>query len=382
MTWTLFFTSAFSTSGPLPLAGQRHDTSSSSKYNDCCLPLPWASGRGAWLSCPWCRPEGSTRHEDAAKMSAGSGNRGSGLGWASREDVSSGSFCSTSSTCRPPGGARSQTSSEGEKSGVISVWSEGDSWRNFAEEMSYNLSGVKRVFWCMKSYAYASEVPRTHNLVILPALITPPDLLDKSHSTLQSEKVCPTKKQEVEHGGSLIKNIDLNSQNTNSKETCRAPEVLKDTYFFIFHTQAIRKTNMTWLWGLCWYKQNVLFLPLFEATHGLLDEDDLVGDRLVPLDLQLHVMVVLTTETKQQINRRNMFIKTGLPQWIMAQEPNLIPYNLSWSSARMYVTACNDNPTVQICTALTSADNLVRPLVPTKLSTQIFLRLPGGANLS
>lgn len=178
------------------------------------------------------------------------------------------------------------------------------------------------------------------------------------------------------------KTDDLNSQNTNSKETCRAPEVLKDTYFFIFHTQAIRKTNMTWLWGLCWYKQNVLFLPLFEATHGLLDEDDLVGDRLVPLDLQLHVMVVLTTETKQQINRRNMFIKTGLPQWIMAQEPNLIPYNLSWSSARMYVTACNDNPTVQICTALTSADNLVRPLVPTKLSTQIFLRLPGGANLS
>lgn len=58
----------------------------------------------------------------------------------------------------------------------------------------------------MKSYEYASEVPRTHNLVILPALITPPDLLDKSHSTLQSEKVCPTKKQEVEHGGSLIKN--------------------------------------------------------------------------------------------------------------------------------------------------------------------------------
>lgn len=115
----------------------------------------------------------------------------------------------------------------------------------------------------MKKYKYTSKVQRTHNLVILPALITPPDLLDKSHSTLQSEKVC----------------------------------------------------------------------PLFESTHGLLDEDDLVGDRRVPLDLQLHVMVVLETETNQQINTRDIFIKTGLLKWIIAQEPNLIPYNLSWSSA-------------------------------------------------
>lgn len=86
----------------------------------------------------------------------------------------------------------------------------------------------------MKNYKYTSKVQRTHNLVILPALITPPDLLDKSHSTLQSEKVCPTKRQEVGHGGSLIKHTDLNSQDTNNKETCRALEVLKDTYFLSY----------------------------------------------------------------------------------------------------------------------------------------------------
>lgn len=33
--------------------------------------------------------------------------------------------------------------------------------------------------------------------------------------------------------------------------------------------------------------------PLFESSHSLLDEDDLVGDGLVPLYLQLHVVVVL-----------------------------------------------------------------------------------------
>lgn len=37
-------------------------------------------------------------------------------------------------------------------------------------------------------------------------------------------------------------------------------------------------------------------VPLFESAHGLLDEDDLVSDGLVPLDFQLHVVVVLSRD--------------------------------------------------------------------------------------
>lgn len=45
-------------------------------------------------------------------------------------------------------------------------------------------------------------------------------------------------------------------------------------------------------------------LPLFESTHSLLDEDDLVGDGLVPLNLQLHVVVVLSRRSGGNINKR------------------------------------------------------------------------------
>lgn len=45
-------------------------------------------------------------------------------------------------------------------------------------------------------------------------------------------------------------------------------------------------------------------LPHFKSASSLLDEDDLVSDGLVPLDLQLHVMVVLKQKKPSQ---------TGLP---------------------------------------------------------------------
>lgn len=112
LSFTSICQSALRTSVLVFLTRLQHDLGSSSKCSNY-LPLPWASGRGVWLSCPWCRPGWSTRHEDAAKMPVGWGNRGNGLGWESREGESSGSFGSTSSTCRRPGGARSRTASEG-----------------------------------------------------------------------------------------------------------------------------------------------------------------------------------------------------------------------------------------------------------------------------
>lgn len=43
-----------------------------------------------------------------------------------------------------------------------------------------------------------------------------------------------------------------------------------------------------------WYLGIVLSrLPFFKPTHSLLDKDDLVGDGVVPLYLQLHVVVIL-----------------------------------------------------------------------------------------
>lgn len=36
-----------------------------------------------------------------------------------------------------------------------------------------------------------------------------------------------------------------------------------------------------------------LHSPIYKPPHGLLDEDDLVSDARVPLDLQLHVVMVL-----------------------------------------------------------------------------------------
>lgn len=47
-------------------------------------------------------------------------------------------------------------------------------------------------------------------------------------------------------------------------------------------------------------------LPLFKSTDSLLDQDDFVSNGLVPLDLQLHVVVVLMkrrAETKQQMKK-------------------------------------------------------------------------------
>lgn len=44
--------------------------------------------------------------------------------------------------------------------------------------------------------------------------------------------------------------------------------------------------------------------PLFESTHSLLDEDDLVSDGFVPLNLQLHVVVVLSRRLGGNINKR------------------------------------------------------------------------------
>lgn len=43
-----------------------------------------------------------------------------------------------------------------------------------------------------------------------------------------------------------------------------------------------------------------LVWPVFKAAHDLLDEDDLVGDGLVPLDLQQHVMVVLQKNSQRR----------------------------------------------------------------------------------
>lgn len=56
-------------------------------------------------------------------------------------------------------------------------------------------------------------------------------------------------------------------------------------------------------------------LPLSKSTHRLLDADDLVSNGLVPFDLQLHVMVVLTRDKQRQ--SRNIFIKDGLPKFML-----------------------------------------------------------------
>lgn len=94
------------------LAGQWGVGSSSKRSNH--LPRPWASGRGVWLSCLWCRPGGSTRLGGVSRRSAGWGSPGSGLGWGWCGSEWSGSFCSTSWTCKPPEGEWSLTSSDGE----------------------------------------------------------------------------------------------------------------------------------------------------------------------------------------------------------------------------------------------------------------------------
>lgn len=91
----------------------------------------------------------------------------------------------------------------------------------------------------------------THSLIILSASITPPDLLNKSHSTLQSEEVCPAKREKEKKIPSLW---HLQMRSVLVLETC---------------------------------------LPLFKPAHSLLDEDDLVSDGRIPLNFQLHVMVVL-----------------------------------------------------------------------------------------
>lgn len=61
------------------------------------------------------------------------------------------------------------------------------------------------------------------------------------------------------------------------------------------------------------------YLPVFEPTHNLLDEDDFVCDGFVPLDLQQHVVVVLrkeSTTTSEDVHLLEVVQVQGLAAWL------------------------------------------------------------------
>lgn len=102
------------TSSPLSQECRQGGIRNNNKHNNH-LPQPWAAGRGAWLSCLWCRPGWSARLGGGGRTSAEGGSPGSGLGSWWCGGVWPGSSGRTSSTCRLPAGEWNRTSSEGRK---------------------------------------------------------------------------------------------------------------------------------------------------------------------------------------------------------------------------------------------------------------------------
>ena len=129
----------------------------------------------------------------------------------------------------------------------------------------------------------------THGAVVLPALITPPDLLNQGD--------CPPDPQEVSSGQTHGKKLSL-----------WCPSYGHTWFSLSFSLSLSLAVSLSLSLSRCLSLAVSLFLslslplslplssPVLDSPYGLLDEDDLVSDDLVPLDLQLHVVVILTGE--------------------------------------------------------------------------------------